>query len=184
LCEVLDGLDLPQAALVGGSYGAGILLRTAACAPNRIAKAVIFIPAGIVSIPLSTLLRLLFSLARYQLRPNRENVRRLMQPMFAAEPVEELALEATELVMRHVHIEPEMPRNVTRAELRRFTAPTLLLAAEKDQLFPGTAVLRRARQVFPNLVAAELIEGCPHFIPERFHPQLNQRIAAFLKETP
>jgi pimeloyl-ACP methyl ester carboxylesterase len=183
LCDVLDGLDLPQAALVGGSYGAGILLRAAACAPERISKAVVFIPSGIISIPLSTLLTLLAALARYQLQPSRENVRRLMQPMFAAEPVEALALETTEAVMRYVHIEPEMPRNVTRAELVRFRAPTLLLAAEKDQLFPGAAVLRRARQVFPNLVAAELIEDCPHFIPERYHPRLNQRIAAFLNAT-
>jgi len=35
--------------------------------------------------------------------------------------------------------------------------------------------------VFPNLVAAEIIPHCPHYIPPRHHACLNERIARFLQ---
>jgi pimeloyl-ACP methyl ester carboxylesterase len=58
--DVLDGLGLDQAPLMGGSYGAGILLRAAAYAPERISKAILFIPSGLVSIPISTMAYMLW----------------------------------------------------------------------------------------------------------------------------
>ena len=37
--DVLDALELPSAAFIGASYGAGVLLRLAAAAPARIDRA-------------------------------------------------------------------------------------------------------------------------------------------------
>jgi pimeloyl-ACP methyl ester carboxylesterase len=181
LSDTLDGLGLQQAAFMAGSYGAGILLRAAAVAPERISAAVVMIPSGLVSIPWRTMLfELLIPLMIYRLAPSRGRLIRIVRPMFMDEPIPETVLETTEAVFRHVNIEPEMPRNVTRVELTRFTAPVLVLAAEKDRLFPARQVLVRAPQVFQNLVAAEVIKGSPHFIPERFLPALNERIDCFL----
>lgn len=180
--DVLDGLGLAQTALMGGSYGAGILLRTAAYAPGRISKAFLMVPSGLVSIPMRTMLfELLLPLLAYRLAPSRERLVRVMYPMFAGEPIPEEMLETTELVFRHVNIEAEMPRNVTKEEQAAFTAPTLVLAAEKDHLFPACRVLPRARQVFANLVAAEMLADSPHFISERHLPALNRRIDHFLQ---
>lgn len=182
--DTLDGLGLPQAAFMAGSYGAGILLRTAVVAPQRISAAVVMIPSGLVSIPLRTMLfELLIPLMLYQLAPSRERLIRIIRPMFVDEPIDEMVLETTEAVFEYVNIEPEMPRNVTRAELARFTAPVLVLAAEKDRLFPARQVLARAPQVFQNLVAAEVIKDSPHFIPDRFLQALNERIDRFLMVT-
>jgi pimeloyl-ACP methyl ester carboxylesterase len=183
LVDVLDALELERVAMLAGSYGAGILLRTAAYAPERISQAVLLIPSGIVSIPTSTMLfDLLVPLVLYRLAPNRDRLLRVLRPMFLNEPIPEEVIEITEAVFRHVHIEPEMPRNVTGEEMARFTAPILVLAGEKDRLFPAQQVIARARQVFPNLVAADIIPGSPHFISERRLPDLNRRIDAFLTE--
>jgi pimeloyl-ACP methyl ester carboxylesterase len=182
--DTLDGLGLQQAAFMAGSYGAGILLRTAAYAPERISKAIVMIPSGLVSIPLRTMfLELIIPSMFYLLFPSRERMIRILRPMFVDEPISDDVVEMTEAVFKHVNIEPEMPRNVTRDELARFTAPVLVLAAEKDRLFPARRALARAPQVFQNLVAAEVIQGSPHFIPERFFPALNKRIDRFLTET-
>lgn len=181
VADTLDGLGLPQAAFMAGSYGAGILLRAAAVVPERISAAVVMIPSGLVSIPMKTMLfELLIPLMLYQLVPSREGLIRILRPMFVGEPIDEVVIETTEAVFQHVHIEAEMPRNVTRDELARFTAPVLVLAAERDRLFPARQVLARAPQVFQNLVAAEVIKDSPHFIPERFFPALNERIDRFL----
>lgn len=182
LIDVFNGLQLAQPAVMAGSYGAGILLRTAAFAPQRISKAIALIPSGLASIPLQTMLfDLLPPLIAYRLAPSRERLLKVMRPMFLDNPIPEDVIEITAAVFQHVHIEPEMPRNVTKAELQNFTAPTLVLAAENDRLFPSEKVIARARQVFPNLTAAEILPGSPHFIPEHLLPALNERIDRFLE---
>jgi pimeloyl-ACP methyl ester carboxylesterase len=181
VADTLDGLGLPRVALMAVSYGAGILLRAAAVAPERISAAIMIIPSGLVSIPWRTMfLDLLIPLMLYQLAPSRERLIRILRPMFVDESIAEDVLEITEAVFRHVQVEAEMPRNVTKDELARFTAPVLVLAAEKDRLFPAKLVLARAPQAFQNLVAAEVIPDSPHFIPERCLPALNERIDRFL----
>jgi pimeloyl-ACP methyl ester carboxylesterase len=183
LVDVLDVFGLQQPQLVGGSYGAGILLRAAIYAPERISKAVLFIPSGLVSIPVSTMLYMLWWLGIYRLAPTPGRLKRIMRPMFKDEPIDDEVLEITEAVFRLMHIEPEMPNNVRGEDLTRFKAPTLVIAAEKDGLFPAEAVVRRAYEVFPNLVSAEVIAGATHYLPERYHTYLNERIEQFLKET-
>jgi pimeloyl-ACP methyl ester carboxylesterase len=183
VADTLDGLGLPRAALMAVSYGAGILLRAAEVAPERISAAIMIIPSGLVSIPWRTMLfDLLIPLMLYQLTPSRERLIRILRPMFVGEPIAEDVLEITEAVFKHVQVEAEMPRNVTRAELARFTSPVLVLAAEQDRLFPAKLVLARAPQVFQNLVAAEVIKDSPHFIPGRCIPALNERIDQFLSQ--
>jgi pimeloyl-ACP methyl ester carboxylesterase len=76
-----------------------------------------------------------------------------------------------------------MPRNVTRQELVRFKSPVLVLAAERDGLFPAAKVVKRAREVFPHLVAAEMMPGATHYLPARYHSELNERCERFLKQT-
>ena len=184
LVEVLDELGLDQPAMMGGSYGAGILLKTAVTAPQRISKAILFIPSGIVSIPMKTMTSMLWSLATYKISPSPARLKRLMHPMFLNEPLDPDVQEVTEAVFRLITIETAMPKNVTPAELADFHAPTLVIAAEEDRLFPGTAVVKRAKELFPNLISAEIIPGATHYLAPRFHPQLNERCQAFLETEP
>lgn len=184
LVDVLNALQLSQPSVIAGSYGAGILLRTAAFAPQRISKAVAMIPSGLVSIPWRTMLfDLLAPLIAYRLAPSHARLLKVLRPMFLENPIPEDVIEITQAVFQYVRVEPEMPRNVTKAELQNFTAPILVLAAEHDRLFPAKRVVERANQVFQNLVAAEIIPGSTHFTPERLLPAINARIDKFLMET-
>ncbi len=183
MADVLDGLQLKKAVLAGGSYGAGILLNAAAVIPERLEKIVLYVPAGIVSIPFSTMFfRLLFPLALYYLAPSRANLERELRPMFVRDPIPEDVLEVTEATFRNVNIEPEMPRNVTRDEMSRLKAPVLVISAERDLLFPANAVVKRAIEIFPNLVAAEIIPGSPHFISPSCQGWLCERIDTFIEQ--
>jgi pimeloyl-ACP methyl ester carboxylesterase len=183
LVEVQEALGLQQPPVVAGSYGAGIFLRAAVYAPERFGKAVLLIPSGLVSIPISSMLYLLWWMGLYRLSPSRSRLERLLWPIVKDEPVDEELFEITEAVFRNMRIESEMPRNVTRQELVRFKAPVLVLAGERDGLFPAAKVVKRARQVFPNLVAAEVLAGATHYLPVRIHAALNERCGRFLRET-
>jgi len=182
VADLLDALEFERSILVGGSYGAGIILRSAAIIPERIEKVILVNPSGIVSIPVSTMFfRLLIPLGLYYLSHSRAGLIRELRPMFAEDPIPEDVIEMTQASFDHVNIEPAMPRNVTRAELARLTAPVLVITAEKDELFPAKAVVRRAKEVFPNLVAVETIAGSPHFISPDKRAFLCERMDRFIE---
>lgn len=98
LVDVLDALGLQKPALMGGSYGAGILLRAAVYAPERISKAILFIPSGLVSIPASIMIYLLGWLGLYSLAPTPGRLKRILWPMFKGEPIDKEVLEISEAV--------------------------------------------------------------------------------------
>lgn len=184
LVEVLEGLGLERAALVGGSYGAGIIVQAAACAPERISRAALVVPSGIVNPPMAPLiLRLALPMMLYRWFPTRDRLVAAARPLFTpGEPIVELWLEAIQAAFDHLKVEAQMPHAATKEELARFTAPTLVIAAEGDLLFPGRAVVVRARELFPNLVAAELLEGSAHTLSRESIGYVQKRIRAFLAE--
>jgi pimeloyl-ACP methyl ester carboxylesterase len=131
--------------------------------------------------PIGTIVFWTFWLMVHKLTANKSSLERIMQPMFLDEPIDPDALEITEAVFRLTKIEKEMPKNVIRSELKNFNAPTLVIAAERDALFPAKEVIARAHKVFPNLVATEILAGATHYLSPRFHSQLNAHCVRFLE---
>lgn len=68
----------------------------------------------------------------------------------------------------------------TEEELSGFEGPVAVFASEEDAFFPARVVLPRAREVFPNLALAELLEGCRHIPSKAVLGRVNERILAFL----
>ena len=58
-------------------------------------------------------------------------------------------------------VETGMPSNVSGKLMQRCKAPTLVMAAEKDCLFPGERLIRRAQEIIPNCTTY-LIKGRGH----------------------
>lgn len=148
--EVLNGLELDRAPVVGISYGAGVALRLAGVAPERIAAAALLVPAGFVAPPIVPLLgRIVAPMLAYLARPSDARLVRAVRPMFGDRPDPDWT-EAIGAVFDHVRLASGMPAPATSAELHGFTAPTLVLAAERDPFFPGETVARKARNVMPH----------------------------------
>src|SRR5829696_658207 len=75
--DILDGLGLARAPLVGISYGAGIAIRTMGLAPERVSKAALVVPSGIVAVRASRMLgEVAATLLLYRLRPTHERLLR------------------------------------------------------------------------------------------------------------
>jgi pimeloyl-ACP methyl ester carboxylesterase len=181
VADWMEHLGLKRAAMMGGSYGAGILLNAMVCIPERIVKAVLFIPSGFVSMPARVMWGgFVLPLVRYTLAPGDRNLEWLLRPMFGEYPIDPEAVESSRMTFRHVHIEPNMPKNVSRKELARCRAPVLVLPGEHDLLFPAQSVIRRAKQVIPNLAAAEVIPDTPHYLTPAARVWLCERVRKFL----
>jgi len=180
--DVLEGLSIERAAFIGPSYGAGIILRTAAFAPERISKAVLFVPSGIATGSISrTIFKIFIPMLMYQLFPTDKRLLKAVSPMFSG-AVDEFTVEVTGAVYLHYKHETKMPRLTTEEELKNYTAPTLVLAGEKDIFFPAEKIIPRAKEIIPNLIAAECLKGEGHFPSIKSLGYINERILRFLKE--
>ena len=182
LNDVLDGLGLDSAAFIGGSFGAGIILRLAAYAPQRITKMALIVPSGIVAVPLTSMVfRISLPYLLYVLFPSRQRLYRAVQWM--GSDIEDDVLQLIEAVFQDVRVEAGMPRPATKAELADLTAATCVIAAEKDAMFPGEAVTKRAKEIFPNLKVVECLKGATHYSSKPDLEYVNKRMAEFLEAT-
>lgn len=170
--DVLDGLDLPAASLVGHSLGGHVALRFTAARPRRTRRLALVCPSGLIRlrVPPAVLTRTLAWLARPQPATSRALLRLMSQP---GQDVEDLVDWMT-VVARHVRTSlapPPLPAHV----LREVTRPVLVLAGERDPFLPGHRLAEAARQRLPASQAI-VIPGGSHLLP---HDQPT-RVAALL----
>jgi pimeloyl-ACP methyl ester carboxylesterase len=178
--DVLDGLGIRRVPFVGLSYGAGIALRTAGYAPERLSAAVLVSPAGIATGPLGRmLLETVFPMMAYRLRPSRERLLRAARAILT-EP-DELAERQLGAIYRYVKLDTQLPRMATEEELRGFSEPVAVFASEEDVFFPGDAAVARAQKIVSNLVTAECLRGCKHIPTKAALGHVNEEILTFLE---
>lgn len=184
LIDLLDGLGLDRTPMVGVSFGAGVLLDTAAVSPERISRAVLVVPAGLADGPLWPVFFEFFLPATlYRLFPTRDRLVRTFRPLMTEIP-EEL-LEFFGLFFRHVRwsaLGPRPPGPFPREALKRFYAPTLVFLAKNDFFVPFDRASAAAREILPNLVAVEALEGA-HIPTKKTQESIADRVRKFLRET-
>ena len=181
--DVLDGLNLARAPLVGISYGAGIAIRTMGLAPERVCRAALVVPSGIVAVRVSRmLLEVAATLLLYRLRPTRERLLRAVRPILTEpeDPAFGRAVRQIGASYRHLRLDAGLPRAATEKELANFGGAVAVFASEEDAFFPARAVLPRAREIFANLTLAETLEGCRHVPSKAALARVNERVLAFL----
>lgn len=177
--EVLDGLGLLRVPFVGISYGAGVILRLAGYAPERINRAAMVSPAGIATGSIPQILRnVALPMLLYRLFPNRERLLDAARPILT-EP-EDLYVRQLGSVYRNVRLDRDLPRTATKEELSGFETPTLLFASSDDLFFPAKAVIPRAWEIIPNLTGTEPLTRNQHVPSKRTFAYINDRISAFL----
>ncbi|MEW6225643.1 MAG: alpha/beta fold hydrolase [Chloroflexota bacterium] len=159
LVDVLDGLDLRQPAFVAASQGVGPLLELVALAPERIRRAALVVPSGMVATPLRATLLLAAGYFAYRLRPGDGRSRSTLRILTGGREPDELMVRATSLSFGGTELETSMPPLATSDRVAGLRAPVLVLAGARDPLFPAARVLPRARELFPTLVAAETLPG-------------------------
>jgi pimeloyl-ACP methyl ester carboxylesterase len=181
--DVLDGLGLHRASLVGFSYGAGLVIRTMGLAPERISRAALVSPAGIAAGPVSRMLvGVVVPMILYQLRPTEGHLLRAARAVLTEpeDPYFGPAVRQLGAVYRHLRLDARLPRMATEEELGGFGGPVAVFASEEDAFFPAGSVLPRAREVFPNLALAESLEGCRHIPSKAGLGRISERVLAFL----
>ena len=150
--DVIDGLGFTKIACFGGSFGAGIIAKAMCVVPEKIDIAVLYVPSGIKNAPSVKNMRMMMPMIMYWITQKDKWLKKCMLPMAVKEEnITDDIYETAKLSINYSKIKSGMPSNISKKLIKNYVAPTLVLAAEKDCLFPGKGVLKRTNKIFRNV---------------------------------
>jgi pimeloyl-ACP methyl ester carboxylesterase len=177
LDQVLDGLGIRSASVVGHSYGAWIALRYALDAPARLNRLVLLDPTACFA-PMS--LRYRWRAIPLMARPGAPRMRRLLAWETCGRQLdpEWRAVAAAGADLGRYPV--VLPRQPGRAELAALSVPVLVIAAGRSQAQDPGRLARRARDLLPGATTQTLALASHHSIPTEDAADLAAVITRFL----
>ena len=177
--EVIDALGFDSIRLFGGSFGGGIIAKTMCAVPDKVNKAVLYIPAGIRNAPAIRSANMMFPMIMYWITKKDLWLRKCFLPMaITMDHVTDDIYQTAKLSIDYVKVKTAMPSDVDGDKMRKCLAPALVMGAEKDCLFPGRGVIKRAEKIIPNCKTYLLRgRGHMHFLTD----EEKKMIVDFLK---
>ena len=152
VCDVIDELRFSKIACFGGSFGAGIIAKAMCVVPEKIDIAVLYVPSGIKNAPSVKNMRMMMPMIMYWITQKDKWLKKCMLPMAVKEEnITDDIYETAKLSINYSKIKSGMPSNISKKLIKNYVAPTLVLAAEKDCLFPGKGVLQQSKKIFRNV---------------------------------
>ena len=160
--QVITELGFDSISCCSGSFGAGVLAKTMCVSPEKIKRALLYVPSGIKNAPAINSMSMMMPMIMYWITHKDKWLRKTMLPMAIIEDnITDDIYQTAKLSITHAKIKTGMPSNVDGALMKQCKAPTLVMAAEKDCLFPGKGVIKRAKEIIPNCTTY-LIKGRGH----------------------
>ncbi len=174
--ELLAWLNIRDAVLVGISFGGFVGWKSLVLDERYISRVFLIVPAGIVKgCALKTLWKVWLPLMLYKWLKQPKHVQRFLKELFTENNESNLASLAKVLLNYEINFTP-IPL-IKREEAQKIKKPVHIIAAEKDILFPGVKLLKRAKTIFPSLGEVLLLRDSKH-IPDLAG---NKRIVEFIK---
>ncbi len=178
LVDVFDALKIERANVVGISRGGWLTLKIAIFAPERVNRIVPMSAQGLARLSLKFLLHM----APVQLFPNERNILRLVRFSTSPNlPMNERNAERILLIFKHYRSNRSIVPDFTDDELRRISAPTLLIWGEYEAAYNVAKATHRATRFIPN-VCVEVIPNAGHTVSDDQPEIVNSRIVKFLRD--
>lgn len=178
--EVLEGLELEQASMIGISQGAWMIAKLANVAVERIKNATLMSAAGFLPLDMMMVLR---TLPRVLFKSTEEAARAMVDAVTPADvQLDPLFLEILVLMMKHFRSEaapPVMPDD----QIRMLTAPTYLLMGQYETAVKPYKVIKRGVELLPNLVKAEIVPGVGHSMIHAKPDWVTSRVLQFIDQS-
>ena len=178
--EVISAIGYESISCFGGSFGAGILAKTMCVSPEKIKRAVLYVPSGIKNAPAINSMSMMFPMIMYWITHEDKWLKKCMLPMAVSEEnITDDIYDTAKLSINHSKVKTGMPSNVSGKDMKKCKAPTLVMAAEKDCLFPAKGVIPRAKRIIENCTTY-LVESRGHM--SSLTEKEKQMITEFLRQ--
>jgi pimeloyl-ACP methyl ester carboxylesterase len=176
--EVIAGLGLKQANMIGASQGGWLIGKLANVSPETISSAVLMSSAGFLPLNLVQAFRML---PRILFKTPAEAAREMLALVSAPDvPPDPFFLELFELMLRYFRSEAIVPA-MSDEEIRKLKAPAYLLVGQYESAMNPYQVLERGLRLLPNVVIAEIVPGVGHSMIHRQPDWVISRVMNFLE---
>jgi len=151
--DVITELGFQKVNCLGAGIGGGILIKLMCIAPEKVEKSVLIVPAGIAkATTLKAVVSTFSPMMKYLKTKDEEWLKKFLLPMAIEEKrIDEADIEMLKYSLDHVGMNTRFPSIVKANDLQRFNAPTLIIVAEHDRMFPSKKILAKAKKMIPNL---------------------------------
>ena len=180
LAAVCAGLSLAKTTVFGVSWGGFVALKLAKVAPALIDALVLLVPAGVVTgSAWSGFTKVGWPMLTYRLAPSPKRLERLAAGLFTSDDARWTTYFGD--AVRSYRMDMRIPPLVKPEDVAGYQGPVLVLGADEDVSFPGTALLARAKELFPR-AEIELLARCKHCPPvdDAFRARTAERVETFL----
>lgn len=160
--EVISAIGYKIINCCGISFGGGILAKLMCVAPEKVEKAVLIVPSGINNaFPISST-KMMIPLIKYCVTKKDKYIKQTAMYMSVTEEsLDKDTMDTIKDSFDNVKTKVGMPSNISSKLIKNYTSHTLVIASEKDCLFPAKKVLPRAKELFRNCETSQL-KGCGH----------------------
>ncbi|AGC76078.1 pimeloyl-ACP methyl ester carboxylesterase [Nonlabens dokdonensis] len=161
LTEIVISLELQDVTLVGFSFGGFICLKTLEYNEKHIKQVYLIAPVYIVNgSPIKNLFNVFIPLKFFMKNGKKKCIKKVMQALFTEYDDFGITFMATTFKNCRMDFSP-LPI-ISRKSADKIKTPITIIAAEKDIMFPGKKMIKRAKQIFPSLHETVLLEGSKH----------------------
>lgn len=191
LVDLLDGLGIQQAPVMGVSLGGRMVVKLGWVAPGRVTTAILISPMGFKALKLNLIFKMApvgMSLRPLSRQEGKSLLGTIMSPSLDIEVsdirhyFESLLIFGESYRQEGLFAGLPMALPLPEEEVRGCTPPTLVLFGEREMLFNPQAAARKARSLLPNLVGVELVPQVGHFMTYEQSDEINARVMAYLRD--
>lgn len=181
IIEVLDGLQIKSAAFVGVSYGAYLLQRLIAYAPQRIQKAIFVVPSGFANGSiLPSITKLMLPLNKFNKSKKEEDLINFMDAFY--ETKDDYSKAFQRAVLLGVHMDMRRPPLISTRDTKDFDAPVYILGVDNDIFFPIQKVIKKANKVFKASPTVKILPNAKHVPDQKDYAKIEEIILGFLRD--
>jgi pimeloyl-ACP methyl ester carboxylesterase len=161
LLEVIIKLRIKKVTLVGFSFGGLITLKALEYSEIPIKEVFLIAPVYIVNgNPILNVWKMFIPLKKFIKTNNQSYIKKVMGVLFSE--YDDFALNFMSTTFQHCNMDFSPLPIITKEKAKNIKTPITIFAAEKDIMFPGKKMIKRAKQVFPSLDEVVLFEDSKH----------------------
>ncbi|MBR9845563.1 MAG: alpha/beta hydrolase [Algicola sp.] len=161
LIEVIIKLRLKDVTLVGFSFGGLISLKALEFNETTIKQVFLIAPVYIVNgNPLVGLFKMFLPLKKFIKTNNQKHIKKVMNVLFSE--YDDFALEFMSTTFQNCNMDFSPLPMLSKNDANRIKTPITIFACEKDIMFPGKKMIKRANRIFSTIEEVVLIVEAKH----------------------
>lgn len=159
--EIINTLQLNSVTMVGFSFGGLVILKTLEHSELKIKEVYLAAPAYIVNgNPITAMFKIFLPMKKFIRTGRIGYLERFLENLFTEKDA--FALKFLQKVIPQFDMDFTPVPVIKTEKAKNISTPITLFASEKDMMFPGKKMIKRATKIFPSLKEAKMFDHAKH----------------------